>query len=114
LLALGASIALTHHEKWDGTGYPDGLSGEAIPAEGRITAAADVFDALTSNRVYRRALPVDKALDVMRCSRATHFDPEILDAFLSCLDAILDLRDQYPDTVDKEAQSAHVPSGEAQ
>ncbi|MEA2589118.1 MAG: cyclic di-GMP phosphodiesterase [Actinomycetota bacterium] len=114
LLAVGASIALTHHEKWDGTGYPAGLSGEAIPAEGRITAAADVFDALTSNRVYRRALPVDEALDVMRCSRATHFDPEILDAFLDCLDAILDLRDQYPDPVDKEAQSAHGPSGEAQ
>ncbi|HLI57556.1 MAG TPA: HD domain-containing phosphohydrolase, partial [Actinomycetota bacterium] len=97
LLALGASIALTHHERWDGTGYPFGLRGEDIPAEGRVTAVADVFDALTSNRVYRKALPIDEALDTMRAAASTHFDPEVLEAFLGSIDTVLDLRRQHLD-----------------
>jgi putative two-component system response regulator len=99
LLALGASIALTHHEKWDGTGYPSGVRGEAIPLEGRITAVADVFDALSSNRVYRRAMGVDDTLELMKAGIGTHFDPEVFDAFLSSLDTVLDLRQLYADPV---------------
>jgi diguanylate cyclase (GGDEF)-like protein len=82
LLDVAATIALTHHERYDGTGYPQGLAGEAVPLEGRIAAVADVFDAITSNRVYRPALPLDEALDVMRAGRGTQFDPLVLDLFL--------------------------------
>jgi PAS domain S-box-containing protein len=92
LLRLGAMIALTHHERFDGGGYPQGLSGEEIPIEGRITAVADVFDALLSDRCYRPALPVDDAVEVMERGRGTHFDPRIVDALLGHLDEALSLR----------------------
>ncbi len=82
LVQLSASIAFTHHEKFDGTGYPRGLSGPEIPLEGRIAAAADVFDALMRNRVYRPRLAEQEALEIMRAGRGTHFDPEVLDVFL--------------------------------
>jgi diguanylate cyclase (GGDEF)-like protein len=82
LLDLAASIALTHHERWDGTGYPRGLRGQEIPLEGRIVAVADVYDALTSDRVYRPAFSPEAALEVMRAGRGSQFDPEVLDAFL--------------------------------
>jgi CheY-like chemotaxis protein len=85
ILDLAASIALSHHEKWDGSGYPRGLSGEAIPIEGRVVAIADVFDALTSDRVYRRAFSVEKAVEMMREQRGKHFDPVLLDAFMEVL-----------------------------
>jgi diguanylate cyclase (GGDEF)-like protein len=85
LLDVAAAIALTHHERYDGEGYPRGLAGEAIPLEGRIAAAADVFDAITSNRVYRPAMPFDEAVDVMREGRGTQFDPLVLDLFLASL-----------------------------
>jgi PAS domain S-box-containing protein len=83
LLDLAATIAWTHHERFDGTGYPRGLKSEEIPLEGRIAAVADVFDALTSNRVYRPALPYPKAVALMREERGSHFDPPVLDAFLA-------------------------------
>jgi methanogenic corrinoid protein MtbC1 len=86
ILELATSIALSHQEKWDGTGYPRGLSGEAIPIEGRIVAIADVFDALTSDRVYRKAFSVDEAVQMMREQRGLHFDPVLLDAFMEVLD----------------------------
>ncbi len=89
LLKLGATIARSHHERVDGSGYPQGLVGEAIPLEARITAVADVFDALTSDRVYRKAFPLPDALEIMERGRGTHFDPNILDVFLSSLDDIL-------------------------
>lgn len=92
LLALAASIALTHHEWFDGSGYPQGLAGESIPAEGRIAAIADVFDALTSNRVYRRALALGEAVDIMTAERGTHFDPAMLDVFLGALDEVLAIK----------------------
>jgi PAS domain S-box-containing protein len=92
LLRLAATIALTHHERWDGSGYPQGLAGEAIPLEGRITAAADVFDAVLSDRCYRPALPLDDALAVMRDGRGTHFDPQVVDVLLDHLDEALALR----------------------
>jgi len=82
ILNLAATIALSHHEKWDGSGYPRGIAGEAIPIEGRIVAIADVFDALTSDRVYRKAFAVEKAVEMMRAERGKHFDPVLLDAFL--------------------------------
>jgi methanogenic corrinoid protein MtbC1 len=85
ILDMAATIALSHQEKWDGTGYPRGLKGEEIPIEGRIVAVADVFDALTSDRVYRPAFPVQEAIRMMREERGTHFDPVLLDAFMEVL-----------------------------
>lgn len=89
LLELAASIALTHHERFDGSGYPRGLAATEIPIEGRIAAVADVFDALTSDRVYRPAFPLDVALELLRDGRGTQFDPGVLDAFF-------DIRDGAP------------------
>jgi methanogenic corrinoid protein MtbC1 len=85
ILDMAATIALSHQEKWDGSGYPRGLKGEAIPIEGRIVAVADVFDALTSDRVYRKAFSVDEAVQMMREQRGRHFDPILLDAFMEVL-----------------------------
>ena len=94
VLRLGASIALTHHEKFDGTGYPNGLAGEEIPIEGRIAAVADVFDALTSNRVYRQGWSVERTLAELEGQRGRHFDPVVLDAFVAALPEILALREE--------------------
>jgi HD-GYP domain-containing protein (c-di-GMP phosphodiesterase class II)/methylmalonyl-CoA mutase cobalamin-binding subunit len=96
ILELATTIALSHQEKWDGTGYPRGLTGESIPIEGRIVAIADVFDALTSDRVYRKAFPVEEAVQMMREQRGRHFDPVLLDAFMEVLDA------SGPDAREKE------------
>ncbi len=85
ILDMAATIALSHQEKWDGSGYPRGLTGEAIPIEGRIVAVADVFDALTSDRVYRKAFSVEDAVQMMREQRGRHFDPVLLDAFMEVL-----------------------------
>jgi HD-GYP domain-containing protein (c-di-GMP phosphodiesterase class II) len=85
ILELAATIALSHHEKWDGSGYPRGAAGEAIPMEGRLVAVADVFDALTSDRVYRRAFTVEEAVEMMLEQRGRHFDPVLLDAFMEVL-----------------------------
>jgi putative two-component system response regulator len=85
LLDTAARVALTHHERVDGSGYPRGLKGEAIPIEGRIAAIGDVFDALTSDRVYRSALPLQDAVEVMRAGRGSLFDPELLDLFVGSL-----------------------------
>ena len=83
LSGMAATIAMTHHEKWDGSGYPNGLSGEDIPIEGRITAIADVFDALSSSRPYKEAFPNERCFEILREGRGKHFDPELLDVFLS-------------------------------
>jgi len=85
ILDMAATIALSHQEKWDGSGYPRGLKGETIPIEGRIVAVADVFDALTSDRVYRKAFSVEEAVQMMREQRGRHFDPVLLDAFMEVL-----------------------------
>jgi putative two-component system response regulator len=97
VLQLAASVALNHHERWDGNGYPNGRRGEDIPLEARITSVADVFDALTRDRVYRAALPVETAVDVMVRDREGLFDPQVLDLFLDHLDAVLDLTKELPD-----------------
>lgn len=94
-IELVAEIALTHHERFDGTGYPRGLRGKTIPLAGRIVAVADVFDALTSDRVYRPALPLDEALAVLREGRGGQFDPDVVDAFEMALDDILLIRERY-------------------
>jgi response regulator RpfG family c-di-GMP phosphodiesterase len=91
-IELGAEIALTHHEHFDGSGYPCGLSGADIPMAGRIVAVADVFDALTSDRVYRPAMSVGDALQILHEGRARQFDPKVLDAFDNALDEILSAR----------------------
>ena len=83
LVQMGETIALSHHERWDGAGYPEGKAGDAIPLAGRICAVADVFDALTSDRPYRPALPNHTAYDMMAAERGRHFDPAVLDAFLA-------------------------------
>jgi putative two-component system response regulator len=92
---MGAIIALSHHEKWDGSGYPAGLSGRDIPLVGRICAVADVFDALTSTRPYKEAFSVDKSLEIMEQGRGTHFDPAVLDAFLNSMEKILEIRKKF-------------------
>jgi putative two-component system response regulator len=95
VLELAASIAWTHHEHFDGGGYPRGLEGARIPVEGRIAAVADVFDALTSDRVYRPAFTVEKAVEEMRSLHGTQFDPSILDVFLDSLDEIREVKAMY-------------------
>jgi len=97
IITMAAKIALTHHEKWDGTGYPLGLSGEDIPLAGRIVAVADVFDALSSKRPYKAALPQDECFAIMEENRGTHFDPAVLDAFMDCRQDIVEIRMEYVD-----------------
>jgi putative two-component system response regulator len=97
LLELAATIAWTHHERVDGAGYPRGLRGEDIPVEGRIAAVADVFDALTSTRVYKAAMSNEKSLQILEEGRGTHFDASILDAFLASLDDALEVQRAFVD-----------------
>lgn len=97
LLAMASQIAMTHHEKWDGSGYPFGLSGEQIPLEGRITAVGDVFDALSSRRPYKPAFPLEKCYAIMTEGRGTHFDPRVLDAFLEHRDEAVAIQLQFAD-----------------
>lgn len=81
-LRFAREIACFHHERWDGSGYPEGLRGEAIPAAARVTAVADVYDALVSCRVYKPAMPHEWALEIVQEGRGKHFDPDVVDAFL--------------------------------
>ena len=94
ILKTAETIALTHHEKWNGRGYPYGLRGLDIPMAGRITAIADVFDALTSKRPYKKAFSVEKAFEIMAEDRGKSFDPELLDAFFSIKSEIVDIRNK--------------------
>ncbi|KQT09835.1 phosphohydrolase [Methylobacterium sp. Leaf399] len=105
LLQLASEIALTHHERWDGTGYPQGLAGDEIPLSGRIIAVADVFDALISERVYKRAWPVDEARRHLEDNAGTHFDPACIAAFVSRWDDIVLLTQERP-TVAATASAA--------
>jgi putative two-component system response regulator len=97
LLQTARSISLTHHERWDGRGYPAQLKGEAIPLEGRIVAIADVFDALISRRPYKPAYNVDDSLKIMDAQEGSHFDPALMDAFRRTLPEILDVIHEYAD-----------------
>ena len=86
IMRMAEEIALTHHERWDGGGYPQGLSGEQIPLVGRICAVCDVFDALLSPRPYKEPWPVQDALEELRGQRGKHFDPAVIDAFMTLVD----------------------------
>lgn len=98
LLRLAATIALSHHEKWDGSGYPHGLAGEEIPEMARVVAIADVFDALTSVRPYKAAWSVDDAAEWIRGQSGHHFDPQVAEAFLDSLSEIVEIRERWPET----------------
>ena len=95
LLMTAASIALTHHERIDGTGYPHALSGTDIPLVGRMAAVADVFEALTSHRLYRPAFEINEAIEVMAQGRGTHLDAELFDLFVGDLDGVVAIRDSF-------------------
>lgn len=95
LIKLAHSVALYHHEKWDGSGYPFGLKGEAIPIEARIVAVADVFDALLNKRPYKEAWPVEQAVAEIETNRGKHFDPAIVDAMLQCLPDLLEINNNW-------------------
>ncbi|QHT60147.1 HD domain-containing protein [Paenibacillus lycopersici] len=101
LLKTAAIVAYHHHEKWDGTGYPQGLQGEEIHLYGRITAVADVFDALGSDRAYKKAWELDRILELFREERGRHFDPRVVDVFLDKLPELLEIRERYKDDVDE-------------
>lgn len=114
LFQTAAEIAATHHERWDGAGYPHGLAGEAIPIMSRVVAISDTFDALISTRPYKSAWPIERAVDYIRLNRGKQFDPRITDAFLSCIDDVLSISNHYADhplhtnVLRPESQTEHV------
>lgn len=95
LLSMASEIALTHHEKWNGSGYPHGLKGEEIPLTGRLCAISDVFDALTSERPYKKAWSVENAVKLIQEESGQHFDPEIVELFIECLPEIIKIKEKY-------------------
>ena len=97
IMRLAATIAVSHHEKWDGSGYPSGLAGEDIPIEGRITAIADVYDALSSARPYKQAFPDEKCFAILKEERGSHFEPQVVDAFFARIDEIVRVRKEFAD-----------------
>lgn len=101
LMHMARIVALTHHEKWDGTGYPRGLKGDDIPLVGRICAVADVFDALTSDRPYKKGWAVEEAAEFIREQSGRHFDPDVVEKFLECLPQIAHIRKTLRDDFDK-------------
>jgi putative two-component system response regulator len=104
LMQQGQVVALSHHERWDGAGYPRRLRGEQIPLAGRICAVVDVFDAMTTTRPYRAAFSPDEALETMRRGRAAHFDPMVLDLFMDRLDEVLEVRERLVEEAAAERQ----------
>jgi putative two-component system response regulator len=96
-ISIAETIALCHHEKWDGSGYPHGLKGKGIPITSRVAAIADVFDALTSKRPYKEPFSVEKAFAIIDEGKGTHFDPEVVDAFFAIHDEILEIKENYSD-----------------
>jgi putative two-component system response regulator len=100
IIRLGETVALTHHEKWDGSGYPKRLKGKQIPLVGRIVAIADVFDALTSKRPYKEAFSLERSYEIIRQGRGTHFDPAVVDVFFSAQTDILKIKDAFHDDAD--------------
>ena len=94
---MAARIAFTHHERWDGTGYPRGLQGEEIPIEGIITAVADVYDALSSVRPYKRAFPPDECFRIMQEASGKHFDPQVVQAFVAVEQQIIAVQQKFQD-----------------
>ncbi len=97
LLKVAKSVSLTHHEKWDGSGYPRGLAGKDIPIEGRICAIADVFDALTSKRPYKEAWSIEKTVDFLKGQKGKHFEPILVDLLIENLPKILEIKATFKD-----------------
>lgn len=97
IITAGQIIALQHHEKYDGTGYPKGLKGDEIHIHARIVAIADVFDALSSKRVYKDAFPLEKTLQILTEGKSTHFDPALIDLFLENIEQFLEIQVAFPD-----------------
>ncbi|MEG3641505.1 HD domain-containing phosphohydrolase [Magnetococcus sp. PR-3] len=98
LFDMARQIALTHHEKWDGSGYPRGLAGEEIPISGRMVAIADVFDALTTRRPYKDPWPIEKTVETLKKDAGTHFDPRLVDLFIENLEGILAIKARWEET----------------
>ncbi|MEO8411458.1 MAG: HD domain-containing phosphohydrolase [Propionivibrio sp.] len=96
-MALGRDIARWHHERWDGSGYPDSLAGESIPIAARLMALADVFDALISPRVYKAAMPFAKARAIIAAERGKQFDPDVVDAFLDHFEEFVAVAERFDD-----------------
>lgn len=94
----GEEIALSHHEKWNGKGYPQCLKGKNIPFSGRVIAVADVFDALTTQRPYKEPFPIEKSKNIIKSGRSSDFDPAVVDAFFAVFDQILQIKDKYKDS----------------
>jgi len=94
VLKLAEQIAISHHEKWNGRGYPQGLAGDNIPLAARIVGLVDVFDALTSKRPYKDPFPVEVALDIIEKDRGQHFDPDVVDVFLENIHEILKIKEE--------------------
>ena len=94
-MKMGAEIALSHHEKWDGSGYPSGLSGDSIPLTGRIVCVADVYDALTSRRPYKSPWSSEQAFEYLAEHAGEQFDPQIIDVFRSLRSRVIDIQLQY-------------------
>ncbi|MCL2656002.1 MAG: two-component system response regulator [Betaproteobacteria bacterium] len=103
-LALAKEIAYSHQEKWDGSGYPEGLTGDAIPMSARLMALADVYDALISRRVYKEPMPHEDAAKIIKAGRGKHFDPDVVDAFLALEDGFQDIAAKYADTTETIAE----------
>lgn len=101
---MAINIAYTHHEKWDGTGYPEGLKGKEIPLEGRFMAIADVYDALVNARVYKEAFSYEEAYEIIKRGRGTHFDPLLVDAFFELTEEFKDIANTYSDNFIREEQ----------
>ncbi|MEW6505885.1 MAG: two-component system response regulator [Chloroflexota bacterium] len=97
-LSFAKEIAYSHQEKWDGTGYPEGLSGDDIPISGRLMAVADVYDALISRRVYKEGMPHEKAVKIICDNSGSHFDPDIVEAFVECANEFQMIAERYADT----------------
>ena len=106
LLQTASLIALHHHEKWDGSGYPEGMEGSAIPLVARIVAVADVYDSLTRTRPYRPAFDRQRAVEMMHEGRGTHLDPEVFDTFLDALPVLQPIRERYRDPDDTQEMTA--------
>lgn len=113
LIRMGREIALTHHEKWDGSGYPNGLSGEEIPFSGRVCAVADVFDALTTKRPYKEAWPLEKAMALIVDGAGKAFDPKVVAAFQKALPEILAIKVRYQDDAINPGDVLPAPSAHA-
>jgi len=107
-LSVAKEIAYGHQEKWDGSGYPEGLSGDDIPVSARIMAVADVYDALISRRVYKEGMPHEKAVGIILEGKGSHFDPDMVDAFMKLADEFKEIAGRYLDSDADLQKAAHL------